>query len=485
MKKLLAVILTVFLASACVPGASFAATSQMRDGVPEWTETTVKQYAMDFINGNDLETLYSYYDLQIRRYMPFLTFSGMMTEIEWMTGGFITFGTYETYEETDQETRTHVLHLCMEKQDLDLYFTHKNKENDWEVMAVEFVPSAKQEADTSAEAVAAAGADDSDLSDYTEINVQVGEEPYLLNGIITLPYNASLLHKVPGVVLVQGEGELDMDNTIGQTKLFADIADLFAKRGIATIRFDKRTYTYGDTLTQEDWDNLTVEEETIQDAISAGKLLAANSAIDTARLVVLGHGLGASITPRIASESDGLFTAMILLAGSPLDTLQLQITQQETALETLEGDALVTAQADVDELETQYKALKKIRKAEKAREVTVNGRNGYYYLEMMQVDECQLIRKLKLPTFILQGNMDFEVSLEDGIQEYKDDIKTVSNLFEYQMFRNLNHLMMIYEGPADAKGTMAEYDTPEKLDTQAGHYMADWILGQYIVDDEE
>ncbi|MDD3214729.1 MAG: hypothetical protein PHY64_13720, partial [Eubacteriales bacterium] len=138
-----------------------------------------------------------------------------------------------------------------------------------------------------------------------------------------------------------------------------------------------------------------------------------------------------------------------------------------------------------DELETQYKALKKIRKAEKAREVTVNGYNGYYYWEMMQVDECQLIRKLKLPTYILQGNMDFEVSLADGIEEFKDGIKTSSTLYDYSMFRNLNHLMMVYDGPADAKGTKAEYDTPEKLDTQAGRYMADWVLGQGNLDDEE
>ena len=84
--------------------------------------TTVTQYALDFIHGNDMERLYGYYDLQIRRYMPMDTYQAMLTEIEWMTGEFIEFGTYSEFEEPEQQTKTHVLHLCMEKQDLDLYF---------------------------------------------------------------------------------------------------------------------------------------------------------------------------------------------------------------------------------------------------------------------------------------------------------------------------------------------------------------------------
>jgi hypothetical protein len=41
------------------------------------------------------------------------TFTGMLTEIEWMTGGFVAFGSYDSFEEPEQKTKTHVLHLCM------------------------------------------------------------------------------------------------------------------------------------------------------------------------------------------------------------------------------------------------------------------------------------------------------------------------------------------------------------------------------------
>jgi len=484
MNRFLAVLLAVVLLAGAIPAASLAA-KQMEDGVPVWTEETVKEYALDFINGVDMETLYSYYDLQIRRYMPMDTYTAMLTEIEWMTGDFVAFGTYASFEETDLQTKTHVLHLCMEKQDLDLYFTHKNKEDDWEVMAVEFVPSEKQEVPTTQDATSGLEAEAAKLYDYTEISVQVGEEPYLLDGILTLPYGASASNKVPGVVLVQGSGPSDMDETIGQTKLFADIAEIFAVEGIATLRYDKRTYTYGSTMTAEEIANITVEEETIQDAISAGKMLAANECIDTTRLVVLGHSMGAMLAPRIASEADGVFTAMILVSGSPKSLLDIIVAQNEDILATLEGDTLTAAKEQVDALKEQVKTIKRITSAEKAKEMTIAGVNGYYFWEMMQVDACNLIKKLRLPTYIVQGEEDFQISEANGIDAYKDEIESTYSFVDYKLFRKLNHLLMLYTGPAEARNTLEEYNTPANLSKQAGRYMADWVLALYPTDDEE
>ena len=484
MKKLLAFVLSLIFALGCLPGVSLAVAKQMRDGVPVWDEDTVKQYALDFIHGNDFERLFGYYDLQVRRYMPMDTFSGMLTEIEWMTGGFVAFGTYTSYEEADLKTKTHVLHLCMEKQDLDLYFTHKNKADDWEVMAVEFVPAAKQQAaadgDASADSATATA-----KPTYTETAVKVGTEPYVLDGILTLPEGATSANKVPGVVLVQGSGPSDKDESIGQTKLFADIAATFAQKGIATLRYDKRTYTYGSAMSAEEIANITVEEETIQDAISAGQMLKANECIDPSHVVILGHSMGAMLAPRIASEANGIFTAMILVAGTPKSLLDIMITQNEDLLATLEGDTLTTAQAQVTAFEEQVAALKAAKTAEEAKAMTIAGVNGYYFWEMMQSDPCKLIKKLRLPTYIVQGNDDFQVSLENGIEAYEDGLAVKAEFVDYKIFRKLNHLLMVFSGPAEAKGTVAEYDTPATLDKQAGRNLADWVLDLGQTVDEE
>ena len=106
MRRILTVLVALLIGCLPISGA-VAASKQMRDGVPVWDEETVKQYALDFVQGSDFERLFSYYDLQVRRYMPMDTFTAMLTEIEWMTGGFVGFGTYASFDEDALKTRTH------------------------------------------------------------------------------------------------------------------------------------------------------------------------------------------------------------------------------------------------------------------------------------------------------------------------------------------------------------------------------------------
>ncbi|MEG2316263.1 MAG: hypothetical protein RSC91_08600, partial [Clostridia bacterium] len=109
MKRLLALLLTMTLLLSCLPGAAMAKkNTQMRDGVPVWTEENVRNYALVYISGKMMNTLWDYYDLQIRRYMPMTTFESMLTELEWMTGDFLALGTYSSFEDAKNLTKTHI-----------------------------------------------------------------------------------------------------------------------------------------------------------------------------------------------------------------------------------------------------------------------------------------------------------------------------------------------------------------------------------------
>jgi pimeloyl-ACP methyl ester carboxylesterase len=238
-------------------------------------------------------------------------------------------------------------------------------------------------------------------------------------------------------------------------------------------------------MTAEQIADITVEEETIQDAISAGKVLASTAGVDASHVVLLGHSMGAMLAPRIASEAKGVFSAMILVAGTPLSLLDLIVAQNDAVLATLEGATLAAAPEQVNALKEQVKALKRIKKADSAKKTTIVGVNGYYFWEMMQPDAVKLIKKLKLPTYIVQGNLDFQVTMDNGIDAYEDEIESKYSFVSYKLFRNLNHLLMLYEGPAEAKGTVAEYDTPATVDTQAGRNLADWVLDLGKTDEEE
>ena len=98
----------------------------------------------------------------------------------------------------------------------------------------------------------------------------VGKETkYPLNGLLTLPDDVS--RPVPAVVFVHGSGASNLNERVGKLTPFKDLAEGLAKRGIAAIRYDKRSFTYGRKMLQEK--NITVKEETIEDAILATKLL--------------------------------------------------------------------------------------------------------------------------------------------------------------------------------------------------------------------
>lgn len=450
MKRILALLTICAVLMGCLPSAAMA--DQMEKGVPVWTEETVRQYAMDFMEGKSMERLWGYYDLQIRRYMPEEAFATQLLELEFMTGDFLGLGSYRSFEEPENQLKVHVLHLCMEKQDLDMYFTHKDKEDDWEIMAVEFVPADEEEplAEYSVPETV-----------YTESELTVGAEPYLLDAVLTLPATASQSSPAPVCVMVHDYGPLDRDHTIGGTKMFEDFAHEAAKYGVATLRYDKRTYAYPDAEIE------TVRDEVVEDALYAIEALQDNASIDTGSVIVVGVGFGGMLAPRIADEAQGRVGGLILIGATPnriIDELYQLNKDDVAALPDEEEKVIKNAVRNIGKM-----------KEEAAREIEAFGHNGYYYWEAEQyATAVKLLRSLKLPLYVAHGNRDTQVDVDDGFADLKKNVGPNAVFATYKTYRGLNHMLM-NDLSTDLNGK-STYEAEAHMDTQAVRELALWIL---------
>ncbi len=104
-----------------------------------------------------------------------------------------------------------------------------------------------------------------------------------LPATLTLPNNKTI---VPAVVLVQGSGPNDQDETITvPDKPFKDLAYGLASQNIAVLRYVKRTKQYGaDSKSDAPF---TVKDEVTDDAIAAVALLEKLPEINKKQIYVL------------------------------------------------------------------------------------------------------------------------------------------------------------------------------------------------------
>ena len=317
---------------------------------------------------------------------------------------------------------------------------------------------------------------ENETTDLIEKEVSVGKPA--LPGILT--YRKDTLqfsYPPPAVVLLHGSGPNDRDETIGQTKLFRDLAYELAERGFVVLRYDKRTLVYGSTYTQEDLKTFTVTEESIRDAVAAAELLRPDPSVG--RLFLIGHSMGAMIAPRIAEEYPGLFAGIILLSGTPKTLGEIVLTQNQAVVDALPPLTKAIGQIQMQGLRREWEKLLNST-GEEAKTMTVFGQPAYYFWEMAQYDTGEILQALDIPALIINGGRDFQVVDADGIDAW-NALNLPENV-QVIYHPELNHLLMAPDAPEDARGTVQEYDTPchvsqDVVSEIAAFIQRDWIAG--------
>lgn len=300
---------------------------------------------------------------------------------------------------------------------------------------------------------------------FVERDVTVGSSEWALPGTLTLPKGKS---KSPAVVLIHGSGPQDRDET-GRNpanKMFKDIAWGLATKGIAVLRFDKKSLVHGMKVVK--LKDFTVKEESVDDAILAVDLLRRTPEIDSKNIFVAGHSLGGMLIPRIG-QRDKDIAGLISLAGLTRK-LEDAYLDQVIYLSSLDGIS-DSDQKEIDKTKQLVAAVKKMKLTDPPETKTLLGLPVAYWVDLNNYDPAREVKKLKHPVFVLQGESDYNVTMVDHAI-WKKALANRKNA-EFRSYPNLHHSFM--RTPL-AKSTPEEEEKEGHVEEVVIIDLANWIL---------
>ncbi|HUK19172.1 MAG TPA: alpha/beta fold hydrolase [Bryobacteraceae bacterium] len=279
---------------------------------------------------------------------------------------------------------------------------------------------------------------------FKERNITIDSSEWKLPGTLSVPKGSG---PFPAVLLVQGFGPRDRDETNSAIKVFRDLACGLASRGIVVLRYEKRTVVYAQKMAGKPY---TPSDETVDDAETALDVLRAQPEVDGKHVYLLGHDLGGYLAPWIATDDEKVAGVIIMGANArPLEdvmvgTLQYMVdTQQFTSV----------SKADLDNAKSAAARVKKLEDTDTDAPPLL-GLPSAYWIDLKGYDPIADAKKLSVPILVLAGGRDFQAPPADftlwknGLAGRKD--ATI------KLYPAMNHLFVAGEG----RSTEAEYKKP-------------------------
>ena len=299
----------------------------------------------------------------------------------------------------------------------------------------------------------------------------VGEgTEYSLNGMLTLPED--LTKPVPAVVMVHGSGPSNMDEKVMKLTPFKDLAEGLAEDGIASLRYDKRTFAYARKMAKQK--DLTVKEETIEDAIRAIELLKKDARIDPDRIFILGHSMGAMLAPRIDAEG-GDVRGLVMMAGTPLRLEEVVLRQLQQASS---GRSLLKWIVELEGkiFTRKFAGLYQMNDEEAKKQKFSGNLSLYYFKEMGQKTAVDYLLESNKPVLIMQGESDFQVLVDEDYRIFQKELSARENTW-FKLYPDLNHCFVsaIYD---DILKASKEYSVERHISEEVIKEIASFIMEQ-------
>jgi uncharacterized protein len=294
-------------------------------------------------------------------------------------------------------------------------------------------------------------------SQLKEKNVLIPFGDKTLPGILTTPDKAG---KFPVVILIHGSGPNDKDETVGPTKIFKDLSCGLGQKNIAVLRFDKRTRGILGKRTKP----ATVQQEVIDDVISAIAVAKTDSFIDAERIYLCGHSMGGMLLPRICSQVPDIKGLIYINANAnKLEDMILEQAEYIISLDTLKDRSQL-----LDSVRKETAKIKALTGNSSEDSLKIFQQPASYWLDLNKYDAMKMASGCPAPMLFLQGGRDYQVR-EKEFNLWKSALKGKQATF--RLYPELNHFMISGKGLS----VPGEYGRAGNVEDTVINDIAGWI----------
>ena len=302
-----------------------------------------------------------------------------------------------------------------------------------------------------------------DTNLYSQKEIEIKFANGQMAGMLTTPKSGT---NFPLVVFVHGSGPSDMDETVGPNKPFKDLAVGLAAKGIASIRYVKRSKIYPNEFTKI----FTAKEEVLDDALAAIEIAKSTPGINKAQIFLMGHSLGGMLAPRIAALAPEL--AGIILAAAPARKLSDVIAEQNKYLYAVSGDTSAAMRKQFQEAANEIDRSRLLKLGDIAPDSVILSAPASYWIDINNYDQLASARRFTKKILVIQGENDFQVSVQD-FNIWRAALAANRNA-SFKLYPDLNHLLSSQK----QKGNGMQYRTPANVSPKLIDDISVWIKGK-------
>ncbi len=302
------------------------------------------------------------------------------------------------------------------------------------------------------------------VNHYMDNNVLISDNDLKIQASIMEPksYNSEII-----CILLSGSGPQDLDASIGPNKPLKDIAIGLAINGISSIRYNK-----ANLISSKNIDSLTVDNEYTEAVISIISYLKKTNKLKTNKIVLIGHSLGGITAPFIAEKLDQI-DGVIIMAGSPRALEDLILEQTNYLVNSSMSSNSGSRDSIINSMRLKRDNVKKdLSKNYISKENLPLSLPQEYWKSIKKYTleskkNRRLIRKIKVPIYILWGEKDYQVTQQD-FDLYKSLLKEKAT---YASYENLNHLFHVSNGSM----LPSEYTIPGNIPEYIINDIVTWL----------